>query len=484
MSHQHRQLYRKVFAAFVCISFALSVSQVIGSSDRAAVSLVSTSNLDDSGPSSPTSIHGSTATLKQEPQISDFRPHHPAFVATHEWKEVKDGQPVPPGLEIRFDLEQGKKFAKLPDKEAVSTGPEIHLPAENSGSTSVKNIPVVQQVVWGTEMDIQPVDATPLPEISNLTDSLKQLLLDLPQPEEELVEGIRNQLSEEEMEKIYRRVWMRRQEEIHEAFKASRDDASLIKRLLGTIVRGRGDQEAEVLKQGLAMSTIYEQLAAMVDLEDLVSDIDHAGDFFHFGGLNVVADALSYGSNDMDRARVTAEVKPKAVENGNIDPIWISNEVERLIFDLRAKSAWVLGTAVKNDYGLQQQATNAMVLSDVVDLISTSIMSHRSKAASKGLYCLGSILRHNPPAQEQLLHVGGLEKIESVILQLMSLSVEAYDEKNDDTSQCTTLDHMQMQFLQKIMSLFADLMENIDEDTRPTHPSMVCLILSILRCAH
>merc|ERR1712098_170539 len=102
------------------------------------------------------------------------------------------------------------------------------------------------------------------------------------------------------MEAIYRRVWKRRQEEIHEAFKASRDDASLIKRLLGIIVRGRADQEAEVLKQGLNLSTIYEQLTAMVDLEDLVSDIDHAGDFFHFGGLNVLADALSYGSNDMD----------------------------------------------------------------------------------------------------------------------------------------------------------------------------------------
>ena len=42
-----------------------------------------------------------------------------AFVPTHEWQAVKDGQ-VPPGLHIKIDLQTGEKMARLMDVRARS----------------------------------------------------------------------------------------------------------------------------------------------------------------------------------------------------------------------------------------------------------------------------------------------------------------------------------------------------------------------------
>eukprot|EP00931_Biecheleriopsis_adriatica_P078476 TRINITY_DN51936_c0_g1_i1.p1 TRINITY_DN51936_c0_g1~~TRINITY_DN51936_c0_g1_i1.p1 ORF type:complete len:187 (+),score=51.54 TRINITY_DN51936_c0_g1_i1:90-650(+) len=36
------------------------------------------------------------------------------FVATEEWQKVPEGMAVPPGIEVRFDLEKGCNYARLP----------------------------------------------------------------------------------------------------------------------------------------------------------------------------------------------------------------------------------------------------------------------------------------------------------------------------------------------------------------------------------
>jgi hypothetical protein len=209
---------------------------------------------------------------------SDFRPRHPDFEPTAEWQEVLDGQPVPPGLDIRFDLEAGKKLAKLPEGGLPSTRKEpsaTHInapPAEEDGDDDDDaggRVAVVAEpsVVWGTDLEPEPEDAPLPPIVGNLSSTLKHMLLELPEPEPELVAGLRDKLSDEQMEGIYRRVWARRQEEIRQAFKASRDDVKLIKRLLGVLVRGRADQRNATLSAGLAISSADEQLQALVDLE-------------------------------------------------------------------------------------------------------------------------------------------------------------------------------------------------------------------------
>ena len=375
------------------------------------------------------------------------------FVPSQHWQEVTDDHAVPPGLDIRFDLEAGKKFAKLPDGVAsldelpTSTGPTMNAPNVDEA----EKIPVVEpSIVWGTDLDVQEDDDPPVPDVSNLTDSLKQLLLDLPEPEPELVDGIRNKLSEEQMEEIYRRVWRKRQQEIRDAFKATRDDITLIKSLLGTLVRGRPDQRETTIAAGLEVSSIDDQIQALIDLEYIVSDIDQAGDFFHLGGLQVIGDALSFG--DADAAG---------------DDQVVDKETLSQYYDVRAKSAWVLGTAVKNQFKLQAAIADSMVVKDVLDLVVSAQEQGFVRAASKGLYCLGSILRHNPPAQEQFVALNGPQQLQAVSLRAIMTS----EPDGCDATKATT-----EALLSKITALVIDLAENASEDTRSTHSALVRFI--------
>ena len=40
------------------------------------------------------------------------------FIATDDWEEVLEGQPIPPGLRVQLDLQSGKKYAKLDNSQS------------------------------------------------------------------------------------------------------------------------------------------------------------------------------------------------------------------------------------------------------------------------------------------------------------------------------------------------------------------------------
>ena len=56
----------------------------------------------------------------------------PVFVATHEWQVVQEGQPIPPGLHVRMNLQTGLKEAKLLDDRQEEGEGERRLPEEES----------------------------------------------------------------------------------------------------------------------------------------------------------------------------------------------------------------------------------------------------------------------------------------------------------------------------------------------------------------
>eukprot|EP00750_Incisomonas_marina_P002762 INCI12603.1.p1 GENE.INCI12603.1~~INCI12603.1.p1 ORF type:complete len:526 (+),score=121.82 INCI12603.1:353-1930(+) len=356
-----------------------------------------------------------------------------------------------------------KKFAKLADgdslaaEDPVSSGPVFNAPAI-ADVDSEAPLPVggaEPSVVWGTDLDVEAADETPIPElVGDLTDTLKQLLLDLPEPEPELLEGLEARLTDEQMEEIYRRVWQKRQAEIREAFKHTRDDVKLIKRLLGVLVRGRPDQREATLAAGLNVSTVDEQLEALLDLEYIVSDIDHAGDFFFLGGLNVIGDALRFG---------------RELPDDGDDEIH-----ETDILTVRARAAWVLGTAVKNQWKLQSAVADSFVLPDVLDLILEAYPRGDTAAASKGIYCLGSLLRHNPPAQEQFLRLGGVEQLQTLLLEAVAMETIVSSTLDSVDSSCSSqLSAGQCRFIAKAVALVVDLVDNSAEETRPTHSALI-----------
>jgi hypothetical protein len=125
------------------------------------------------------------------------------------------------------------------------------------------------------------------------------------------------------------------------------------------------------------------------------------------------------------------------------------------------------------------------------------------------LYCLGSLLRHNPPGQEQFLAHGGLEALQALARQLMAelpageapaaaraaaTTSNGYAAVIDAkvgggggggaTAGCAALDQERQQLLAKVVTLVVDLVDNAAEESRPTHPAMVrlscgclCLVL-------
>ena len=51
---------------------------------------------------------------KQSNQIvKEIKNKDEPFIPTYEWKDVEDGQPIPPGLYVRMNLQTGKTEAKL-----------------------------------------------------------------------------------------------------------------------------------------------------------------------------------------------------------------------------------------------------------------------------------------------------------------------------------------------------------------------------------
>ena len=73
---------------------------------------------------------------EEEPTVSVFEP-------THEWKMVEEGQPIPPGLHVRMNMETGKKEAKLMDD--VTTAQESEKTADSSVPGSETNTPQNKQ---------------------------------------------------------------------------------------------------------------------------------------------------------------------------------------------------------------------------------------------------------------------------------------------------------------------------------------------------
>lgn len=65
-----------------------------------------------------------TTELEREDETDPNDETEDIFVPTEDWKVVKDGQHIPPGLHVRINLQTGLKEAKLLDKEDSGTTEE------------------------------------------------------------------------------------------------------------------------------------------------------------------------------------------------------------------------------------------------------------------------------------------------------------------------------------------------------------------------
>ena len=56
--------------------------------------------------------------MQSNQTVKEMRNKAEPFIPTHEWQDVEEGQPIPPGLYVRMNLQTGKTEARLECKES------------------------------------------------------------------------------------------------------------------------------------------------------------------------------------------------------------------------------------------------------------------------------------------------------------------------------------------------------------------------------
>ncbi|KAM9471217.1 nucleotide exchange factor SIL1 [Clarias gariepinus] len=123
-------------------------------------------------------------------------------------------------------------------------------------------------------------------------------------------------------------------------------------------------------------TTMDQRVAALLDLEYLVHQVDNANNLVVMGGIELINDALN-----------------------NTD------------FRLQENAAFVLGSAVSSNPSVQVVALKYGILQKLLTMLATP---RPMLVKKKVLFALACLLRHFPPAQSQFVKLGGFQ----VLLEL------------------------------------------------------------------
>ena len=190
----------------------------------------------------------------------------------------------------------------------------------------------------------------------------KKVLLGLPNPDPSLLNAMKSdsKMTREEIEKLVKKVWEKRQIEIEKA---------------ANEIEVPADKMMSLLRDLDNSTSTGEMLRILDDLEWLIGDLDNAQDFRKMGGLVPIVRLLNMTSS------------PK----------------------VQSKAAWVLGTASKDIVMTQNEATELGALSDLLNMIEPS--KNDVRVQGKALYALGSLLRHNPSTQMVFRRLQGVSSL-------------------------------------------------------------------------
>eukprot|EP00939_MAST-03C_sp_MAST-3C-sp1_P002873 g2873.t1 len=307
------------------------------------------------------------------------------FVPTHEWQEILEGQSVPPGLHYRISMATGKKHAKLlteddedggdPHAAQLSAvlGEDGHAVTVSTTSETIENMTPSTPT---TNIAVEGDDPGEVESSSFNADMAKNVLLGLPHPDPSLLRALSasSSLSKEERDQIVKQVWDRRQKMIEQAAKDMVAPADVVSRLLKELPTSADENSSE---REVVVSTL-------VNLEDMLSDIDNAGNFRNMGGMLPIVRLL-----DSPDAKI------------------------------RANAAWVLGTASKGLQHVQSDAIELGALNMLLRMVDADFADEQTCAAhQKALYAIGALLRHNAVGQRAFRQVDG----PGVLLRVMRRS--------------------------------------------------------------
>ncbi|EDQ85708.1 uncharacterized protein MONBRDRAFT_34124 [Monosiga brevicollis MX1] len=330
----------------------------------------------------------------------------PLFVPSHEWQPVLEGQSIPAGLQVEFDLQNGGKRARLlpghtykPASKPGAPGDEAETdvnPARRPGlllSDQPAAESTVARAVTGLRASANAAtDQGPI-VLDDRTKTALRELSDDPQG----VNSRFDNLSPEEarqltdyMQKLYAKMM---RDEGHEL----QTHIQHLQALQSTLVASANASEEEML------ASVPDILNVLDAIEDLIHQGDMGRDLHKLGGLTPLVQLLMLPTHG---SAPTALVRSS----------W---------YKVAARSATVLGAAMQNNAEVQSQALDNGALSGLLELLR-----HRCAATTpvvcellhkRTLFALAALLRHHANATTMFVADHGLESVMALWQQLHAL---------------------------------------------------------------
>jgi len=316
-----------------------------------------------------TNIDVATPTSAEQQQLNSNEP--PIFEPEEDWKEILPGQHIPGGLDVRMNLQTGKKYARLMSETASShwsnkrnknvqqkeehegEQEEIlvadHTPAlattRNNKTSSDKHRRLDINNVDEDDENLSPLDA----EMKS-AQMIERVLTGLPLPPKELQNA--NKLSPEKYKEVMQLLWKKRQLELKDAEKKIHNSAKAMQSGTDVLLNMSSHDD--------------DKLQVLENMEYEVQQLDNAMDFATIGGLAATINLLDHQN-----------------------------------YKIRKYAAWVVGTAVKNYNKVQQEFLKLGGIDTfihVIQLEGNGLVIANAKKQSidvigKQLYGLGASLR-------------------------------------------------------------------------------------------
>jgi hypothetical protein len=296
-----------------------------------------------------------------------------------------------------MDMTTGKKWAKRlssseQDGAAVAVLPQVDAPVEASSGGGAGSANDGEPAARGDIADAH-IGGGVVDDPRASAELMESVLMGLPDPEPDLMEAVarRNEMSKEEMLALLRRVWDRRQVMLREAMSKMKTEAQQMHGVLQRLLQA---QDGSTVTDPVA-----DRIGLLEDLEYHVGKVDNARDFGKMGGLTAMCLLL----NDS-----TPQV--------------------------RSAAAWVVGTAVKYETGLQEEAKAGGAIPLLLDALNNvlqaasppaAVPSSRLREASRMVYTLGALMRGNTASQREFVQLGGLHVFAHVLHAALDANTHA-----------------------------------------------------------
>ncbi|XP_036404036.1 nucleotide exchange factor SIL1 isoform X1 [Megalops cyprinoides] len=248
------------------------------------------------------------------------------FQPTNQWQTLRPGQAVPAGSHVRLNLQTGQREVKLGEEGTLRYWSD------------------------GKRQGMVNTQAT-----SFTAQELKKALKKFKE------EGVEPSDKDQEKREAELRAQYRPIEEL-------KKDMAQLDMLVETDFQV---MTRLIAKFNHSSATVEERVAALLDLEYLVHQVDNAQDLVSMGGLKLVIDTLN-----------------------STDP------------RLQESAAFVLGSAVSSNPRVQVEAVEGGALQKLLTLLATE---RPMSVKKKLLFAVGSLLRHFPFAQGHFLKLGGVQ---------------------------------------------------------------------------